>query len=160
MLRSGLIVGAVMLVAGGGLAYLFPLCVPCLAVVAGALAGYLAGVWERPANNGRAVQRGALAGAIGGAGAVLGHVAGGLLAAVTVGPQGAADVARQLGLDLGAGAEATPAVFYTTAGLTACCFGVVEVGLMAGLGALGGLLYWQMTGRAQAGGPQPPAFSA
>ena len=58
-----------MLLVGGGLAYLFPLCVPCLAVVAGALAGYLAGVWERPADNGRAVQRGALAGAIGGVGA-------------------------------------------------------------------------------------------
>lgn len=159
MVRAGLILGAVMLVAGGGLAYLFAPCVPCLALVAGALAGYLAGVWDRPAENGRAIQRGALAGTLGGAGALLGHLVGGLLAAATVGPQGALDLARQLGLDLGS-TSGSPVIFYASASATACCFGLVEVVLMAGLGALGGLLYWQMTGKNQAGGlgapPTPP----
>jgi hypothetical protein len=156
MLRSGLILGVVMLVIGGGLAFLFPLCVPCLALLAGAGAGYLAGLWDHPPDNSRAVQRGAGAGAIGGVGALLGHILGGLASAVFVGPQGALDFARELGLDLGS--EATePVFFYTSATATACCFGLVEVALMAGLGALGGLLYWQITGQQrQAGGTTPP----
>lgn len=144
-----------MLVIGGIVAFLFPLCVPCLALLAGAGAGYLAGVWERPGDNNRAIQRGAGAGAIGGAGALLGHLAGGIAAAVFVGPEGALDFARQLGLDMGSGAT-QPAIYYASATATACCFGVVEVALMAGLGALGGLLYWQMTGKNQAGGATPP----
>ena len=161
MLRSGLILGAVMLGIGGGLAFLFPLCVPCLALLAGAGAGYLAGVWDRPGENGRAIQRGAGAGAIGGVGALLGHVAGGLASAAFVGPQGALDFARELGLDLGVGA-ADPAVYYASATAAACCFGLVEVALMAGLGALGGLLYWQMAGKNQSGGTAapPPAWPA
>lgn len=161
MLKSGLIVGGVMLIVGGAFAFLFPLCVPCLALLAGAGAGYLAGLWDRPADNGRAVQRGALAGALGGVGALVGHIGGGLGAAAFTGPQTSLELARRLGLDVGNAGAVSPAVFYGTAGLTGCCFGLVEVALMAGLGALGGLLYWQMTGKNQAGGlTPPPAFGA
>ncbi|MCS6883648.1 MAG: hypothetical protein NZU74_20180, partial [Chloroflexaceae bacterium] len=78
MVRSGLIFAVVMLFIGGILAFLFPLCVPCIALVVGAGAGYLAGMWDKPLNNSLSIQRGAGAGAIAGVGALLGHVFGGL----------------------------------------------------------------------------------
>ncbi len=157
MLRSGLILGGVMLVLGGGLAFFFPLCVPCLALLAGVGAGYLAGLWDRPGDNSRSIQRGAGAGAIGGVGALLGHLIGGLASAAWVGPEGAADMMRQLGLDLGSGTDVGGLGYYFGATLTGCCFGLFEVVLMAGLGALGGLLWWQITGKNQLGGTTPPS---
>jgi hypothetical protein len=159
MLRSGLILGAVMLVVGGALAFLFPLCVPCLALFAGAGAGYLAGAWDRPVDNGKSIQRGAGAGAIAGVGALVAHVAGGLASAVYLGPEGAAQFLDQLGLATGAD-EITPGMYYTSATFAGCCFGLFEVVLMAGLGALGGLLWWQITGKGRSGGVMPPSMPA
>lgn len=66
MLKSGLIVGAVMLVLGTTFGFLFPLCVSCLAIFAGVGAGYLAGVFDKPGDQGSAAKSGASAGAIGG----------------------------------------------------------------------------------------------
>jgi hypothetical protein len=161
MLRSGLIIGAVMLVVGGILAFLFPLCVPCVALLAGAGAGYLTGLWDRPADNGQSIQRGAGAGAIGGVGALIGHLAGAGAAAAMLGPQAATDMMRQFGLDTGTGVDTSPVAFYGGALATGCCFGLFEVALMAGLGALGGMLWWQMTGsKGSAGSMTPPSMPA
>lgn len=161
MFKSGLILAAVMLIVGGILAFFFPLCVPCLAHVAGAGAGYLAALWDQPADNGKSVQRGAGAGAIGGVGALVGHLAGSLAAAAYVGPQGALDVLRQLCIDTGAADATSPVAYYGGALFTGCCFGLFEVALMAGLGALGGVLWWQMTGKNRAGGlGTPPSMPA
>jgi hypothetical protein len=161
MLKSGLIIGGSMLVVSVILAFLFPLCIPCLALFAGAGAGYLAGSFDRPGNNSLAVQRGAAAGAIGGLGALFGHLIGGLAAAVFIGPEAATDLARQFGIDPGASAATNPAAYYGGALLTGCCFGLFEVALMAGLGALGGVLWWQMTGsKGQDGMMTPPSMPA
>ncbi len=161
MVRSGLILGGVMLVVGGFLAFLFPLCVPCLALVVGAGAGYLAGQWERPGDNSRAIQRGAGSGAIAGVGAWLGHIFGGLGSAAFVGPEGSVEMLRNLGVDLGAAGAVDPTMYYVSATLTGCCFGLVEVALMAGLGAVGGILWWNMTGKNQGGAaPTPPSLAA
>lgn len=153
MVRSGLILAGVMLIVGGILAFLFPLCVPCLALVAGAGAGYLAGMWDRPLNNNLSIQRGAGAGAIAGVGALFGHLFGGLGAAAFIGPEGSLEMLRQFGLDLGSAesVSANPAVFYASAMFTGCCFGLFEVALMAALGAVGGILWWNMTGKNQGG---------
>lgn len=159
MLKSGLIFGAVMLVIGGVFAFLFPLCVPCLALFAGVGAGYVAGLFDKPLHNNSAVRNGAAAGAIGGAGALLAHLAGGLASSAVVGPQQSAELLRQLGVDPGA-VSGGPA-YYAGAVGAACCFGLFEVALMAGLGALGGILWWQMTGKNQAGaGMMPPSAPA
>jgi hypothetical protein len=160
MVRSGLILGVVMLIVGGILAFLFPLCVPCLALVAGAGAGYLAAMWDRPLNNSLSIQRGAGAGAIAGVGALLGHVIGGLGAAAFIGQEGSLEMMRQFGLDLGTTSEVSPAVFYASATLTGCCFGLFEVALMAALGAVGGILWWNMTGKNQSGMSATPGMPA
>jgi hypothetical protein len=152
-----------MLLVGGVLAFLFPLCVPCLALVVGAGAGYLTGLWDKPLNNSLSIQRGAGAGAIAGVGALLGHVFGGLGAAAFVGPEGAIDMMRQFGFDLGTteSLSANPAIYYASAGFTGCCFGLFEVALMAALGAVGGILWWNMTGKNQGGmSAMPPSMPA
>lgn len=161
MVRSGLILGAVMLIVGGVLAFLFPLCVPCLALVVGAGAGYLTGMWDKPLNNSLSIQRGAGAGAIAGVGALLGHVFGGLGAAAFVGPEGSMELMRQFGFDLGTTGDVSPAVYYVSATFTGCCFGLFEVALMAALGAVGGILWWNMTGKNQGGmSARPPSLPA
>ncbi|MFN2110567.1 MAG: hypothetical protein ACK2UI_12965, partial [Anaerolineae bacterium] len=98
MIKAGLILGAVMLVLGIGGSLLSPLCVPCLAVMAGVGAGYLAGVWEKPLTSGDSAKVGAIAGAIGGAGALLGQIIGGILNAILVDPQQMMRMMEQFGL--------------------------------------------------------------
>lgn len=154
MVRAGLIFGLAMLVLGGGAAFFLPLCVPCLALFAGAGAGYLAAQWERPSENVRAIGRGAGAGAIAGVGAWLAHVIGGLAGAARIGPERSAEFTEQMLRAFGSDVSVPTlslSQFYGQAAFFACCFGVFEVMLMAGLGALGGLLWWQMTGKAQNG---------
>jgi hypothetical protein len=143
MFKSGLIIGAVMLVLTIGASLLTPLCVPCLALLAGAGAGYLAGMFDKPSASGASAQTGAGAGAIGGVGALIGHLAGGAANAIFVGPEDVADLLRGLGLP----ASSDPTTYYVGAIGGACCIGLVEVLLMAGLGALGGLLWYQITGK-------------
>ncbi len=152
MVKAGLIVGAIMLVLGTGGGLLIPplLCVPCLAVLAGLGGGYLAGQFDRPSAGNLAAKAGAGAGAIGGIGAVIAHLILGAVSAFTVGPEGAAELLRQMGLDPGTNAT-SPAFYYGGALGGACCFGLFEVVLLAGLGALGGLLWYQITGKKNSG---------
>ncbi len=156
MVKSGLIIGGVMLVLGTIFGFLFPLCIPCLALFAGAGAGYLAGMFDKPmGGTGGSAKVGAGAGAIGGAGALIGHIVGGMATALVYGPQASVDLMRQFGVDVPASAATGGVGFYAGAFGAACCFGLVEVALMAGLGALGGLLWYQMTGKNMAGGAPP-----
>ena len=130
-------------------------CVPCIAVFVGLAAGYLNARLTQPETQALASRGGATVGAAGGLGALVGHVAGGLIGATRLGPNGVADLARSLGLDLPAGA-ASPAAFYqTTVGVAGCC-GAVEILLMAGAGAVGGIIWYQQT-RGQGQAPLPPA---
>jgi hypothetical protein len=154
VVKSGVIIAAVMLVLSCGTVLLTPLCVPCIALLAGVGAGYLAGVFDKPGASGLAAQAGAGAGAIGGVGALLGHLIGGVTNSFIVGPEGAAQFLEQLGVtgvDLG-----DPTTYYISQIGGACCFGLVEVALMAGVGALGGMLWYQITGKNASAPPQPP----
>ena len=76
MLKSGLIIGAITLVLASILGFIFPLCIPCLAILVGAGAGYLAGMFDKPGDSGGSAKLGAGARAIGGIGALIGHVVG------------------------------------------------------------------------------------
>lgn len=145
MLKSGLIVGAVTLVLGIGLTLISPYCVPCLAIFAGLGAGYLGGIFDKPLETGSSAKAGAGAGAIAGVGALGGHLIGALGNALIVGPEGTAAFLRQLGLP--ADAVADPTMYYVTVFGSGCCLGLFEIALMAGLGALGGLLWYQMMGK-------------
>ncbi len=143
MVKAGLIIGIIMLLAGAGSSLLSPLCGPCLALVAGLVAGYLACVFEKPFASGKAAQTGALAGVISGVGALLGQLIGGIINAVTVTPDKIAALLRQFDLPM----VADPSLYtigYIAGGL---CFGLFDIALMAGLGALGGILWYQISGK-------------
>lgn len=144
MLKSGLIIGLVTLIFAGGASLITPLCVPCLALLGGLGTGYLAGSFDKPLDSGASTRKGAGAGAIAGVGALGGHLLGGGINAALVGPQGAADLMNTLGLP----ATTDPTTYYTSVIGGSFCFGLMEIALMAGLGALGGLLWYQHTNKA------------
>lgn len=143
MLKSGLMLGVVTLIFAGGASLITPLCVPCLALLAGLGAGYLAGLFDKPLDPGMSAQKGAGSGAVAGVGALGGHLLGGGINAALVGPQGAADLMSALGLP----ATTDPTTYYISVIGGSFCFGLIEVALMAGVGALGGLLWHQLAGK-------------
>jgi hypothetical protein len=152
MIKSGLIAAGAMLLLTIGVTLISPYCVPCVAIFLGLGAGYLAGVFDKPASNGGCAKSGAVAGAIGGVGAIVGHLIGGGLNALIVGPEGAARILRQLGFP---SSSITPTTYYATTFGIGCCLGILDLLLLAGLGALGGLLWWQITGKKSS---VPPAM--
>ena len=144
MVKSGLIIGAITLVIGLGLSLLSPICTVCCVPLLGGLAGYLAGVFDKPGDNNAALKSGALAGAIGGAGGLLGQLIGGAINSTIMGAEGAADFLGQLGVPV-------PPEFADTYWLSVitstCCFSLLDLFLMAALGAVGGLVWWQISGK-------------
>jgi hypothetical protein len=150
MIKSGLITAAVNLVLLTIVGWLFALCGPCLAIFIGLGAGYLAGLFDKPATNNLAVRAGAGAGAIGGVGAIVGHLIGGSITMLITPPEQAAAIYRSLGIDIDV---SNTAAYYAGGFGTACCFGIVGLALMAGLGALGGMLWYRMSGQSAT---QPP----
>lgn len=144
MVRSGLILGVVALIFSASATLINPMCTPCLAIFMGAFAGYLAGIQEKPRDEGKAARIGAGAGAIGGAGALLGQITGAAINAAMVGPEGTADILRQFNIP-----TSTDVTLPYWAGIatSTMCFGILNVLLMAGLGALGGYAWLQMNGR-------------
>lgn len=149
MLKSGLIVGVVALVLGLGATIISPLCAPCVGLLAGLVAGYLAGLFDKPSDQGGSAKVGASSGAIAGVGALIGAMIAAVVNVIVVGPAGAAEVASQLGF--GSGAAGDPSAFATSYYVSSfgipCCLGLVNVAIMAGLGALGGILWFQMSGK-------------
>ncbi|MGH2521762.1 MAG: hypothetical protein ACRDH2_04580, partial [Anaerolineales bacterium] len=64
-----------------------------------------------------------------------------------------------LGLDIGQSPDV--ATYFASSTVFACCIGVFDVLLMAGLGALGGLLWYQIVGqKGTAGTPPAPTMPA
>jgi len=143
MVKAGLILGAVMLVLGIGGSLILPICVPCLAVMAGVGAGYLAGVLDKPLTSGDSAKVGAIAGAIGGAGALFGQIIGGILNAILVDPQQMMRMMEQLGFPM----AYDPNLLFVGQIGGGVCFGLLDIILMAGLGALGGILWQQIAGK-------------
>ncbi len=148
MVKAGLIGAAVGFVLAIIATLLFPLCDPCVALLLGAGFGFLAAVWERPIDQGKSAGVGAKAGAIATAGSLLGEMIGAVLNGFIVGPRGAAELARQLGLPYRAGPQAYWA--YNIGGNCLC--GLFGLFLGAAFGAIGGLLWYQIEGQKQ----EPP----
>lgn len=143
MVKSGLILGAVGLLFGIGAALLTPLCVPCLAIFLGIAAGYLAGVFDKPNENGKAVKKGALSGLIASAGVILGQIIGAVINNSVVGAEGAAEILEQFGYNYGAEYENIYAISQV---LGTVCFSFLDIVFMVLLGMLGGFLWWKFTG--------------
>jgi hypothetical protein len=153
MIKSGLISGAAMFLLVLGSAAIFsPFCALCAPVLVGLLAGYLTGVFDKPAADAlfkRAAGAGAIAGAFG---VVAGMLAGVINAIVLQNPQyqfvnqafnlPAADAgmvwAGQLGVN--------------------CCVGLLNVGLCAGLAAAGAAIWRSTAGKELP--PPPPEVPA
>lgn len=141
MFKSGVIFAVVSLVLATGSTLLSPMCTPCLALFLGLGAGFLAGVFDKPADGGKSAKTGAGAGAIGGIGATLGQFVGAGLNALLVGPEGAARIMEQFGLETGSQAGIEFGYWAGVIG-SALCFSALDIALMAGCGALG-CMAWQ-----------------
>ncbi|MBN1920947.1 MAG: hypothetical protein JW892_06865 [Anaerolineae bacterium] len=146
MVKSGLIFGAVMLVVALGVTLLSPLCVPCAALFIGLGAGYVAGVFDKPRTNQAALKSGALAGVIAGAGGFIGQAIGTAINASVMSPDQVMELMRQFGIDASQMGGANVGYWGGLIG-SAVCGGIFAVLLAAGLGAIGGILWWQMTGK-------------
>lgn len=144
--------GVVAFVVALGGTVVTPLCTPCLAIFVGAFAGYLAGVLDKPAEKSAAVKAGALAGLLAGLGAALGQIVGAVINGASVGPEGAIQIMRQFGI-YGSGGDVSTA-YWTSLVISTACFAIFNLGLMAGMGALGGLLWNQFNNK-----PLPPPVS-
>jgi len=148
MLKAGLIGAGVGFVLALGAALITPFCNPCVALLLGLGVGVLAAVWERPATSGAGAGEGAKAGAIAAVGGLLGQMVGAVANGLMVGPEGAAQLYRQLNIDVPLDAQTY--WIYNIGGNCLCS--AFNVALGAGLGALGGLLWYQVKGK-----NQPPA---
>ena len=147
MLRAGLIgllVGGVLSV---GITLLFPPCTPCAAVFVGLGGGFLACMWERPPTAESGAVLAAKSGAIAGAGSLAGQMLGMLANGLLVGPEGATEAARTLGLP---STQLTPATYWTYQIVLNSLCGLTSLIIGAALGALGGFLWYQMAARKQA----------
>jgi hypothetical protein len=154
MVKSGLIFGGIALVVALGVTLIMPYCVPCLALLLGLAAGYVAGIFGKPADQPTATRSGAIAGALGGAGVVLGEMIGAIINGLTVGSERVNEIIQNLGL--AGGISLTPATYWASQLGINLCLSLFSVGLMAGLGALGGLLWWKTRGTTQTS--FPPTF--
>ena len=149
MLKSGLIVGIAALIFGFGAAVISPICASCVALIAGLAAGYLAALFDKPADQGASAKAGASAGAIASLGGLLGSMIATVINLLVVSPTRAAEITQQLAQRLGLpsttlGDPATIAAnYYASAIGTSCCIVIFDIALMAGLGALGAILWYQ-----------------
>lgn len=150
MLKAGLIGAGVGLVLAIIAAVITPFCNPCAALVVGLGVGALAGVFAKPITGGGSAGEGAKAGAIAGAGSLLGQMIGAVINGFVVGAEGVARIYRDLGIPFDINAQSY--WLYNIGGNCLCA--LVNLGLAAGLGALGGLLWYQIAGKKQQ--PQPP----
>jgi hypothetical protein len=148
MVKAGLISGAVMFVIVFASAFLIsPLCALCAPWLIGLLAGYLTGVFEKPAAD-QANRRGATAGAIAGAIGIPGSMIAAVInAAVLQDPNN--QVVSEM-FDLPA---ASPAMVWAVQLGLSLCIGLLNTGFAALMGLAGASLWSNTTGKT----PSPPA---
>ncbi len=144
MVKSALIFGVATFVLTLAIALISPVCGPCIAIFTGPGAGYLAGIFVRPIGMSAAAKSGAAAGALSAIGGVMGQMIGGVINAVFLGPEQAMAILRGLfKLPAGVGSRSPDAYYYLGALGIPCCVGLYDILLMAILGGVGGLLWYQ-----------------
>lgn len=148
MLKAGLIGAAVGFVLALVTTIVTSVCNPCVALLLGVGVGVLAAVWERRPTQGGSATVGAQAGAIATAGSLVGQMIGAVINGFLVGPEGLAELYLQLGLPV---PDRNTYWLYNLGGNCVCA--LLNVALGAGLGAVGGLLWYQMAGKDRVGSP-------
>jgi MFS family permease len=147
MLKSVLITAPIAFVLVFITAFLFSLCCsPFIAVLLGLAAGFLCAFFEKPSGIEKAATRGAIAGAIAGGAAFLGQMVGQLLSSI-VQLYYASPAACPLGLCSWAAAPVSNSAYLLNAVLLSCLCSIGLLATMAGLGALGAFLWFQLIGR-------------
>ncbi len=151
MIKAGLIVGAVaaLFTAIFG-SVISPYCGICAGIFAGLAAGYLAGMFQKPALSPEATKLGASAGAIAGGVSILGSLIAAVVNGLMLDPADMAAMAEALGVTM----QYDQATIWGGQIFSACCVGLLNVGIGAGLGAAGGAIWYKMTGSKL---QQPPA---
>jgi hypothetical protein len=143
MIKSGLIVGAILfLLVLIAASVISPLCAFCLPIFAGLGAGYLTGVFDKPAPE-DVVKRGAIAGTIAGGIAIFAQVLAAVINSLVLQSTGFNPAA------IFGGEAIDPMTIWVGQFFAAFCVGLLNVGLMAGFGALGGLLWRNQAARQQ-----------
>jgi hypothetical protein len=131
-IKYGLILGGVGLVLTICVSAAVGLCGPVVPLIAGGVAGYLAGREEPSTSQGQSAQIGAISGAIAGVGTTIGQLIGGVAALVYLQQTGTRLPIGQLP-EVG---NTTQQLAYYGGGLGAgLCFGLVGLALAAGAGA-------------------------
>jgi hypothetical protein len=143
VIKAGLIVGLISLFLAVGLALLSPVCVPCMTLLFGLGAGFLAGAFDRPSEGKETLRCGAFAGVIGGMGAMLGQFIGAVINSMIIGPEGTAQLMKDLGFQPADAAGFESGYWIGIVGST-MCFGFLDLVLMAGFGALGALIWGKL----------------
>lgn len=148
MVISSAITGSITLIFTLGGTLLFPICTPCVALPLGTISGFLTSFFEKPQEKSRALTRGAFSGAISGVGAFLGQSIGAAINGLVVGPTEAAIIME--------GFLGFPETIFNTYSWntqywisligSTVCISLFNILLMAGMGAIGGLLWWTFTG--------------
>jgi len=154
MLKSGLIFGIIAFVLVLGSATIIsPLCAPCLGVILGLFAGYVAGEYDRPANVNECIRKGAISGVIAGGLGFLGGMIGSLINSAVLNPSNLNSIYQTLGLPNPNYNQATIWAYQLVGGLSIGLFNIVW---MAVLGLAGGALWFQVIGKNRTGTMLPP----
>jgi hypothetical protein len=147
VIKAGLIGAIAGLIYIMSLTLLSPFCTLCLTPLLGIGVGYLAGWFDTPPNSEVSLVRGAVAGGITGLGVVIGQMLASVVNAILVtNSEELPKLLRQIGLSELVIADSNQ---YWQATLTAnsiCSF--FNLLIIAGLGAVGGLLWFQRRQRA------------
>ncbi|MDE3088436.1 MAG: hypothetical protein KGJ80_03480 [Chloroflexota bacterium] len=134
--RWGLIIGVIALVFNICVSLLFGICGPLVGLIAGALAGFFAAREEKPPVKGDGAKAGAVSGAIAGVLVLVGQLIGGVGALIFFGSA----AMQAFGVSPGQPGGTTSATFWLAGLGTGLCFGIVDIALAAGVGALAGYL--------------------
>jgi hypothetical protein len=150
MLKSGIILGVIGFVLTIGVSIFSPLCALCIGILLGLAAGYLAGVFDRPLDSGSAAKRGAGAGALAGFLMIFGQLIAAALNAGTM-----QDTGLQGFNDMFGAQPVDAATIWGAQIFAACCIGLLNIGILAGLGAAGGALWGSRNAAGGGSGSSP-----
>jgi hypothetical protein len=154
MVKSGLIFGAISFVLVLGFAVLVtPFCAPCLGLVLGIAAGYVAGVFDKPINSGESIRKGGIAGLIAGALGFVGGFIGGIINGAVLNPSSVEAFTEVFGFN---NINISQAQIWTYQLIFAVCIGLFNIVCMGILGIAGGALWYQVRGKNQTMTVFPP----
>jgi hypothetical protein len=145
MMKSGFIFGAVTFVLFLGSAItITPFCAPCLGLILGIAAGYVACIYDRPTSSRESIQKGAIAAAIAAGIGFFGSLIGGAINGVIVTPAMIESFARSFYIT---NINLTQTQILTYQLIFGVLVGIFDVVWMAVLGIAGGALWFQVVGK-------------